>query len=481
LTTSDREVVAALSEAIAQRIGEPRYQLWFANKTKFTWQDDQLVVGVANHFVKEWLEKKFLDDVAAAANTVLGQPHKVRFAIDPQLFQAARENQVQLGALGNTADSCAAAEGLTADTPSPTRPRSKVISEDRRSSRNERRWRQLADFVVGQCNRVAHASAVSVVEAPMAASNPLVLHGPVGTGKTHLLEGIYAGLRKQYPDWRVCYVTSEEFTNRFVQSMRTNKLGSFRKYFRDCDAFLVDDLQFLATKRATQEEFLHTFDALSVHAKPLVFSCDGHPRLAGEFSPELTDRLLGGAVWGLEPPDLETRRGILRLRSGRMGVLLPEEVLVQLADLVRGNVRELEGALHSVVHYSRVSGRSPDVQLVREALADRLRHCARVTRLEDVDRAVCHVLRLEAGALQSKRRDWSISHSRMLAMFLCRKHTSAAYSAIGHYFGGLNHSSVVAAEKKLRRWLEENSPLALGERRPPAREVVELVERELSR
>jgi chromosomal replication initiator protein len=475
VTTSDRDVVAALGEAIAQRIGEPRFKLWFEHKTKFTYTDDHVVVGVANHFAQEWLEKKFVDDVAAAILAVFGHTLKVRFAIDPQLFQAARRDQAQTGII----------ESINTVAPDPEKPaavskaRHKSPAEAFRSSASQRQWRQLSEFVVGACNRVAHASALSVVEAPLQAANPLVIHGPVGTGKTHLLEGVYGGLRKQNPDWRVCIITSEEFTNRFVHSMRANNLGSFRNYFRDCDALLVDDLQFLATKRATQEEFLHTFDSLLVHAKPVVVTCDCHPRMAGDFSPELTDRLLGGAIWGLEPPDFETRRGILRTRSARMGLPIPEAVLTQLAEILRGNVRELEGALHSLAHYSRLTGRPPDSVLVREALGDRLKHSARVVRLEDVDRAVCRVLRLETGALQSKQRSWAVSHPRMLAMYLCRKHTSAAYSAIGSYFGGLNHSSVVAAEKKIRRLLADNGSLVLGEHRPQVREIVELVEREM--
>src|SRR5213078_462834 len=143
-----------------------------------------------------------------------------------------------------------------------------------------RRWKSLADFVVGASNRVAHASALSVVDEPGDAANPLVLHGPVGTGKTHLLEGIYAGLRRGRPDWRVLFVTAEDFTNRFVQAMRLAKLAGFRKHFRECDALLVDDLHFLATKKATQEEFLHTFDALQADGKHVVVTCDCHPRLA---------------------------------------------------------------------------------------------------------------------------------------------------------------------------------------------------------
>jgi chromosomal replication initiator protein len=352
----------------------------------------------------------------------------------------------------------------------------------RKSQAQRRRWRHLSDFVVGACNRVAHASALSAVEAPGQGPNPLVLHGPVGTGKTHLLEGTYAGLRKARPDWRVCFVTAEDFTNRFVQGMRLGKLGAFRKHFRECDALLMDDLHFLASKRATQEEFLHTCDALLAEGRPLVVTCDCHPKLADDFGPELTDRLLGGAVWGLTPPDADTRLAILRAKALRTGeVPVPEEVLKLLATELRGNVRELEGALHSVRHYSRVAGRAVDLALAREALAELLRHSVRVVQLADVGRAVCRVLRLEAGALQTKGRAWSVSHPRMLAMYLARKHTAAAYSEIGQFFGGRNHSTAVAAEKKVRQWLRDDSELALGERRQRVREVVELAERELQR
>jgi chromosomal replication initiator protein len=328
---------------------------------------------------------------------------------------------------------------------------------------------------------VAHASALSVVEAPGEAANPLVLFGPVGTGKTHLLEGIYAGLRRAHPDWLVRYLTSEDFTNRFVQAMRLDKLGGFRKQFRECDVLLVDDLHFLAKKKATQEEFLHTFDALLADGRQMVLACDCHPRLAEDFSPELTDRLLGGAVWGLAPPDADTRLAILRARSAQGGAALPPAVLTFLAGQLRGNVRELEGAVQSIRHYSRVTGRAIDVPLVREALADLLRHAVRVVQLADIDRGVCAVLRLEAGALQGKSRAWAISHPRMVAMFLARKHTASSYSDIGRYFGGRNHSTVVAAEKKVRGWLQEDTELALGERRSRVRDVVDRVERDLLR
>jgi chromosomal replication initiator protein len=474
LTISEREVVAALGQAIAQRIGEPRYNLWFVRHTKFTWDEAQLLVGVPNHFFQEWLEDTYGTAVREAAQQVFDRPLSVRFAIDPELFQAARQAQAEAAAQKPKNQT----EGNPTrpperDDPPPIRGRSTV--------RPPRRWHRLEEFVVGPCNRVAHASAQNVVEAPGQGTNPLVLHGPVGTGKTHLLEGIYAGLHRAHPEWHVQYVTAEEFTNRFVQSLRLGKLAAFRKHFRDCDVLLVDDLHFLARKRATREEFLHTFDALLANGCQLVLTCDGHPRLADDFSPELIDRLVGGAVWSLSPPDAATRLAILRSKAAGGEVPVPEPVLRYLADHLCGNVRELLGALHSVRHYSRVAGRPIDIALAREALGELLRQAVRVVRLADVDEAVCRVLRLEAGALQAKQRAWAVSHPRMVAMFLARKHTTAAYSEIGRHFGGRNHSTAVAAEKKIRGWLADDGELVLGERRIRLREVIELVERELQR
>ncbi len=480
MTTGVRDAVAVLGDAIARRIGEPRYNLWFAKNTKLSWADDVLTVGVPNLFFQEWLEKSFADAVSAAARDVLGRPMQVRFAIDPELFQAARQAQTEEKGPRSEVRGPRSEDGKKVATANPGESAERTaapVSSPRPAARRSRRWHRLSEFVVGACNRVAHAAALSVVEAPGQGPNPLVLHGPVGTGKTHLLEGIYAGLRRAQPEWRVVFVAAEDFTNRFVQAMRLGKLGAFRKHFRQCDALLVDDLSFLAKKPATQEEFLHTFDALQADGRQLVVTCDCHPRLADDFGPELTDRLLGGAVWGLTPPDADTRLALLRTKAAPERPPLPDDVLQDVAGQLRGNVRELEGALHTLRHYSRVAGKPVDRGLAREALAELFRHSVRAVRLADVDRAVCQALRLDAGALQTKERAWAVSHPRMLAVFLARKHTSASYSEIGQYFGGRNHSTAVAAEKKVRQWLQVNGELTLGQQHLRVRDVVELAER----
>jgi len=450
---------------LCQRIGAPRYDLWFRAKTKFDLEGGRLRVGVPNRFFHDWLQKTFAGDVAAAAADIVGEALEVNFFIDPELFQAARQREAGDSAPAAVTVDAAAIRTTSAPRPEPVR---------------TRRWRRLADFVEGSCNRVALAAARHMVEAPGQGPNPLVLHGPVGCGKSHLLEGMCAGLRQARSDWRVVFVTAEEFTHRFIQSMRLGKLGAFRRQFRDADALLIDDIQFLVKKKATQEELLHTLDALDRDGRPVTLTCDGHPRLAGELLPEVIDRLMGGAVWPLTHPDQETRLAIVRAKSVG-GEALPDAVLQLLASELRGNVRELEGALHSVRHLARVTGRNADVALAREAIADVIRHSVRLVQLADIDRAVCGVLGLESGSLQSSKRGWMFSHPRMLAVYLARKHTGATYTEIGHYFGKRNHSTAVAAEKKVRAWRDEDFHLPLGKRRLRIRDLLERIEQELMR
>lgn len=476
MRTCDHKAVVALEQEIAQRIGEPRYNFWFAPNTKYAWDDDLLVVGVPNHFFQDWLASTFGDSVREAAGAVLGRPAQVQFRIDADLFQAARRAQTE---------SQTATTGLkTQSNPVQGRKRIELAGAAEAPTarpKRTRRWHRLDDFVVGPCNRLAHAAATSAVEAPGGAVNPLVLYGPVGTGKTHLLEGIYAELRKRNPGWRVVFSTAEDFTNRFLQALRAGKVGAVRKHFRDCDALLVDDVQFLAGKAATEEEFLHTFDALHADGRQIVLSCDCHPRVAGDFSPLLADRLVGGAVWSLQPPDDETRLPILRTRAAQGEPRVPEEVLRFIADRLRGNVRELHGALQSVRHYSQVTGRPVNVELAREAVADLVRHSVRTVQLAQIDEAVCRVLGLERSALRGKDRSRSSSYPRMLAMHLARKHTATTHSDIGRYFGGRNHSTVVAADTKVRGWLSSDHVLKHGQNAWRVRELLEGVERELYR
>ena len=497
-----------LAAAVTTRVGAARFNLWFQGHARFVGLGGEVAVATRNDSTRDWLEHTFGEAVRAAANEVCGRATPVKWVVDAEMFseQETGDRRQETGgqkpaAACGVASSPAktAAEKKPQPSPPPVRkdlfgdpvpppkPKAKRPAAEAEAferptaQRTGRRWKSLTDFVVGPCNRVAYASAVSVVEEPGEGANPLVIHGPVGTGKTHLLEGIFAGLKRRGSDARPCHVTAEEFTTRFVQASRLGKMSAFRRQFRECSALLLDNLNFLANKRGSQEEFLHTFDALISDGRQVVVTTDCHPRLADELMPELVDRLLGGTVWSLLPPDPETRLEILRKKATGGSPAIPDSVLKYVASSLRGNVRELEGAVNGVRHYAKVTGRPVDQAVVKEALGDLLRHAVRVVTVADVDAAVCAVLRLPAGTLQSKARTWAVSHPRMLATYLCRKHTAATYGEISKHFGAKTHSTAVAAEKKVRSWLEKDQSVAIGDRDWRAKELIDRVERELQR
>jgi chromosomal replication initiator protein len=491
-----------VADAVAARVGVARYALWFHGNTLFLQLGNQIVVAVRNKHSQDWLEHTFGTAVKDAINEVCGRETAVRWVVDENRFSdscvASGEDHPPAISQNGKLDPAATVPSSTGSTsnvgthatPSPTdlfgdplprrkpRPRFAEASDLPSRGKVARRWKSLHDLVVGPCNRVAHASAISVVEEPGVGANPLVIHGPVGTGKTHVLEGIFTGLKRQ-PGQSPRYVTAEEFTTRFVAASQQGKMGSFRRHFRDCSALLLDDLHFLATKKATQAEFLHTFDALLADGRQVAVTTDCHPRLADELMPELVDRLLGGAVWGLLPPDEVTRLDILRHKAAAAKPAIPDMVLKTLATTLRGNVRELEGAIHGLRHYANVTGRPVDGRVLSEALGDLLRHAVRVVTFGDVDAAVRGVLRLADGTLQSKSRAWVVTHPRMIAIYLCRKHTAATYGEISKHFGAKTHSTAVAAEKKVRCWLERNAGVAIGDRDWNTKELIDRIEREL--
>jgi chromosomal replication initiator protein len=484
---------AALEELIASQIGATSYSMWFSGHTRLTIRDRQVTIGVPNRHFQEYLSKKFGSAVEAATREICGPGYAVKFVIDPELFRAARTAQEEAKAIVAAEQKQKAAADFVLP-PVPRRPSYNTAKKKKSaaagptlfpnpgqdSNHSHRRWRDLKHFVTGPCNRVAHAAAVSVVEDPAQGANPLTIFGTVGTGKTHLLEGIYGGLRRRFNGWLVRYVTAEDFTNRFVLAMKHGKLNGFRRWFRDCDCLLLDNLHFLAGKKSTIEEFKHTFDVLIAAGKQIVVTTDCHPRLAEDLHPEVADRLLGGTVWGLQPPDAKTRLEILRAKAGEKPPTIPDDVLHDLAQRLRGNVRELEGAVNNLRHYAKLEGQPISRALAAEALGDLLRHAAKIVSLEDIDAAVCKTMKLKPGALQSEVRSWSVSHPRMVAVFLARKHTSASYSEIGRHFGGRNHSTAVANEKKVRQWLEEDAVLTGGTKACKVREIIEAAERLLN-
>jgi chromosomal replication initiator protein len=461
--------VARLVAAIAAAIGPQRFELWFRAHVRFAVAESEIVVTVRSPHLLDWLTVTFAPDIAAVAERTLAIT-AIRYVADANAFSTDAVEVVKPAA-------AEAPKNLFGETIAPA-----VKPARRHEAKPTRRFKSLADFVVGACNRVAYAACQTVVDDPAQAGNPIVIHGPVGVGKTHLLEGIYAGIRRKEPDAKPLFVTAEDFTSRAVQAMRFGKMAAFRSRFREATALIVDDLHFLAKKTATQEEFLHTFDALIADGRSVIVAMDCHPRLADELLPELVDRLFGGVAWSLMPPDDETRLALLKSKSMVHGPLaFPDEVLTFLARHLKGNVRELEGAVAAIRHYARVAGKPIDLTIAREAAGDLLRHSVRSVTIADVDAAVLRALHLPKGTLQQNSKAWAVTHPRMAAIYLARKHTAATYGEIAKYFGIRQHSSAVAAEKRVRNWLTKGEVVNVGDHAWPAADLIARIERELGK
>ena len=464
---------ARLRAAVAQRLGDARYGLWFGEGVRlgFDAGGGALEVGVPNAFFREWIEGHFADNLIEAGESVAGRSLRLTFQIDDEaeprighIVEPTRpggrpQKTVKMPKPAPAGPGPFAPPSPTIQPLPPTdRPRMSAATTHVRPSR------RLDDFVTGSCNRLGHAAAGEMVQALGATFNPLLIHSGIGLGKTHLIEGVGHALRARRPGARLIHVTAEAFTNSFLDALRTGNLPSFRARFRGAEALLVDDVHFIAAKRATQDEFLHTFNALIADGVPVVLAADRHPRQIARLTEELATRFLGGMVVKLEAPDKATRRAILQAKAAARGVDVPGAVLDYIAEHLRASVRELEGALHSLIAHAVLSGKRLDLNLARAALRDTIRHTAAAVGLKDVERAVCQLFQIEPDALKSDSRARVTSHPRMLAMYLGRKHTGAAYSEIGRFFGGRNHSTVISAEKKVIGWIkdEQQSPPLAG-------------------
>ena len=481
---------AALRGAVAKKLGASRFDLWFGDgvRLQISGDGDALEVSVPNSFVREWIERHYSTSLLDAGAAITGRA--LRLTIEVQ-----DEAEPPLGDVVTPGKSPAESDSehpgtitipfpagpkapLSLPLPAPTtlpqpasRPRFEALPSHRADHQRQtmesgpssrivngstsisRPLRRLEDFVTGPGNQLAYAAALEIARSAGAAFSPLVIHGSVGLGKTHLLEGIGHALRQVHSGLNVLETTAESFTNHFLESMRAGTLNTFRTRYRNSSAFIVDDVHFLAAKRATQEEFLHTFNALAAKGAPIVLAADQHPRRIAQLPDELVTRFLAGMVVKIDLPDLQTRKAILEARAARRGVKLPEPVVSYIAEHLRTSVRELEGALHTVIAHAALSGHRIDLNLAQLALRDTIRHTAQAIGLRDVERAVTQLFQISAEALKSESRARAVAYPRMLAMYLARKHLGTAYSEIGRYFGGRDHSTVMAAEKKVQQWL----------------------------
>ncbi|MFQ5525268.1 MAG: chromosomal replication initiator protein DnaA [Thermoanaerobaculia bacterium] len=313
-------------------------------------------------------------------------------------------------------------------------------------------------FVVGNSNQFAHAAARAVAESPFRSYNPLFLYGGVGLGKTHLLNAIGHRIQQQRPELQVMYLAAEQFVNDLISSLRFNRMPSFRERYRNIDVLLVDDIQFLANKERTQEEFFHTFNTLYTGQKQIILSSDAPPRNIPDLEERLRSRFEWGLIADIQPPDLETKVAILRKKADAEKLDLPDDVSHFIAQQVRSNIRELEGLLNRVMAFASLTGRSLSLEVARETLKDILPEDARVGAAEII-KTVAHHYGLNVGEIKSRKNSQQIVFPRQVAMYLCKQITDLSYPEIGKHFNNKHHSTVMYSVEKIERLRDEDREL----------------------
>ena len=314
-------------------------------------------------------------------------------------------------------------------------------------------------FVIGSGNQFAHAACQAVAERPSKAYNPLFLYGGVGMGKTHLMQAIGHEIKRRTPQAAICYVSSEKFTNEMINSLRYDKMISFRDKFRTVDVLLVDDIQFLAQKERTQEEFFHTFNALHESMKQIVIASDRPPKELAEFEDRLRSRFEWGLIADIQPPDLETKVAILQKKAEQERVTLPTDVALFIASNIRSNVRELEGALIRLVAHSSLIGAEITLPYTQQVLKNFIDSQARKVTIESIQKAVAEQFGLRLVEIKAKNNSRSIVYPRQIAMYLAKHLTEASLPEIGRQFGGKHHTTVLHSVDKIEKVRKDDKDL----------------------
>lgn len=411
---------------IEKKISKPSFETWLKSTKAIALNKNTLIVEAPNDFAREWLDGNYKEILTEILYELIGENMSLKFVIpesnmdDPIMVSPANRK--------------------------PAKP--EVITDSAQHMLNPKYT--FETFVIGSGNRFAHAASLAVAEAPAKAYNPLFIYGGVGLGKTHLMHAIGHYVLEHNPMAKVVYLTSEKFTNEFINSIRDNRPDDFRNKYRNVDILLIDDIQFLAGKESTQEEFFHTFNTLHEENKQIIISSDRPPREI----PTLEDRLRSRFEWGLitdiTPPDLETRIAILRKKAKADGLDIPNEVMLYIANQIDSNIRELEGALIRVVAYSSLENKDINADLAAEALKSIIPSSKpRVITIQDIQRVVGEQFGVKLEDFSAKKRTKSIAFPRQIAMYLSRELTDFSLPKIGEEFGGRDHTTVIHAHEKI--------------------------------
>jgi len=435
---------AALGELQLQ-MTRPTFDTWLRPAKVVAYEDGEFIIAVQNAYSQDWLERKLLSSIKRSLSGILGRSVDVRFIVMNE------EAHAEASALLSGAE-------LVDAGPEASSPNGKTHTVGSRSGTlGNLNPRYIFDtFVVGPSNRLAHAACLAVAEKPASTYNPLFLYGGVGLGKTHLLHAI--GNQCQAASLEVLYVSSEQFTNELINAIRNQDTMGFRDKYRTIDVLLIDDIQFIAGKESTQEEFFHTFNALHGNGKQIVMSSDRPPKSMVTLEERLRSRFEWGLIADIQLPDIETRTAILRAKAETQAVAVPSEVLDFIARQVQSNIRELEGALNRVIAYVRLTGNSFSVESASAALANLVARPSSLT-LNEVLMTVASFYNVSMDDMVGRARNKELVKPRQVAMYLCREEMQATLPQIGEALGGRDHTTVMYGVEKVTREVEEDDNL----------------------
>ncbi len=426
-------------DRVRQSILRPSFETWLRTSHPVELDEDhnQLVVGVPHEFAKHWVQENYAEALQEALSEVVGG-----------------DLSLSLIVTSNDADTSTSPQLLTPPTLNPrsgssesTKRRSKPVMTG--GTLNPRYT--FENFVVGNSNRLAHAASLAVAEAPARAYNPLFIYGGVGLGKTHLMQAVAHSVLRDSPSHNVVYVSSERFANELINSIRDTETVSFRNRYRTVGVLLIDDIQFLAGKERTQEEFFHTFNTLHEANRQIVISSDRPPKEIPTLEERLRSRFEWGLISDIQPPDLETRIAILRKKAATEHLNAPDSVLRYIAENITSNIRELEGALIRLVAFSSLHQQAIDMNLAEQALRDLIpRQAVEPVTVKKIQEAVASRYDITLPEMKGKRRTQAVVFPRQIAMYLARELTDSSLPQIGHEFGGRDHSTVIHSCRKIK-------------------------------
>ncbi|MEQ6376403.1 chromosomal replication initiator protein DnaA [Bacillaceae bacterium S4-13-58] len=424
-------------DQIKEKISKPSFETWLKSTKAETLKDTTLIIVAPNEFARDWLEGQYSDLISDTLYEVTGAKLKTKFIIPDTKDSSTKEEKPKVKKMNDLHNN----------------------QEDAPQSLLNSKY-TFDTFVIGSGNRFAHAASLAVAEAPAKAYNPLFIYGGVGLGKTHLMHAIGHYVLDHNPSAKVVYLSSEKFTNEFINSIRDNRAVNFRNKYRNVDVLLIDDIQFLAGKEQTQEEFFHTFNALHEESKQIVISSDRPPKEI----PTLEDRLRSRFEWGLitdiTPPDLETRIAILRKKAKAEALDIPNEVMLYIANQIDTNIRELEGALIRVVAYSSLINRDINASLAAEALKDIIPSSKpKKITIKAIQELVSEKYNIRLEDFSAKKRTKSVAFPRQIAMYLSRELTDFSLPKIGEEFGGRDHTTVIHAHEKISKMIDQDQIL----------------------